>query len=829
MRLPLLWLHDYCDPGLDAFELGTRLALTGTEVDRVHTHGVTALEHFMVGKVLRSERHPDADRLSVCLVDTGSGEPSQIVCGAPNVAAGQTVAVARPGAVLPDGTRLKRAKLRGQESDGMILAEDEVAIGVDHDGIMVLDDALAAGTPLADVLPIATDVLELEITPNRPDCLGVYGVAREVHAATGAPLAPAPWSEDEHAGGDAIPGFSVEVRSPDLCPRFTARLFEDVTIGPSPLWLKARLMAAGQRPINNVVDITNYVMLLTGQPMHAFDADLVAGGTLVVRRARDGETMTTLDDVQRTLDAEMCVIDDADGPTSIAGVMGGARSEVHDGTTRVLMEAATWNGPNIQRTSTRLGLRTEASGRFEKQLQPEQGLEGQAVASQLMIELCGARPVGGTIDVGGPGPAPVTLRLRDARTERLLGAPVPRADAARILTGLGFGVVDAADGLDVTVPHWRRGDVEREADLIEEVARLWGLDRLPSTLPSRRGAVGRLAPEQRVRRRAEDALVGAGLSEAVGWSFTAPEVERRLGFTGEAVVLENPMSEDHSVMRRTLLGSLLDSLKRNRSRGFEDVRLFEYGAVYLPRGEGTVPSGAEGPELVAGGTVPSTGNPWYPVPDPELPVERTHLAALLTGRLRPASWRDAEPPRADFFAAKGVLEALLRALRIDWRAEPASDRPFLHPRRGATVIIGDAHAGWLGELHPSVAAEWDLDGAAGFELDFGALAAAAELVPRYEDLTSFPAIRQDIAVVVADDVPAARVLDVIRGAGGALLRDAHVFDVYRGAQVGAGRASLAVRLEFRAPDRTLTDEEVDQRRGKIVAALRDQVGGELRG
>jgi phenylalanyl-tRNA synthetase beta chain len=812
MRLPLLWLHDYCDPGLEAFPLATRLALTGTEVDRVHTHGVTALEHFVVGKVLSAERHPDADRLTVCMVETGAGEPSQIVCGAPNVAAGQTVAVARPGAVMPDGTRLKRAKLRGVESDGMILAEDELAIGVEHDGIMVLDEGLAVGTPLADVLPIATDVLELEITPNRPDCLGVYGVAREVHAATDAPLAPAPWSGDEHPAGDQIPGFSVEVRAPDLCPRFTARLFEDVELGPSPPWLKARLMAAGQRPINNVVDITNYVMLLTGQPMHAFDADLVAGGTLVVRRARTGETMTTLDDVERTLDPEVCVIDDAEGPTSIAGIMGGARSEVRDGTTRVLMEAATWNGPNIQRTSTRLGLRTEASGRFEKQLQPEQGLEGQAVATKLMVELCGARPAGGTIDVGGPGPEPVTIRLRDERTERLLGAPVPRPDAARILARLGFGVAEADDGLDVTVPAWRRGDVYREADLIEEVARLWGLDRFPATLPSRRGAVGRLAPEQRTRRRAEDALVGAGLSEAVGWSFSSPEVARKLGLPEDFVVLENPMSEEHSVMRTTLLGSLLDSLRRNTSRGIDDVRLFEYGAIYRPRASSE-----------------PTGNPWYPVGDPELPLERMRIAALMTGRARPASWSDAEPPRADFFAAKGVLEALMRALRVEWRVEASSEQPFLHPRRGASVFAGDKHAGWLGELHPSVAREWDLGGVAGFELDFGVLAGAAAGVPRYEDLTSFPAIRQDIAVAVPDDVPAARVLDAIRSAGGALLRSAEVFDVYRGAQVGEGRASLAIRLEFRAADRTLTDEEVAQRREQIVAALREQVGGELRG
>src|SRR5215204_1158422 len=646
MLLPTLWLHDHCDPGLSVAELEERLTMTGTKVERLFAHGVTALENFVVGRVLSAERHPDADRLTVCMVALGEGDTAQIVCGAPNVAEGQTVAVARPGAVMPDGTRLKSAKLRGVESDGMILAEDEVAIGVEHDGIMVLDDALAAGTPLVDVLPIATDVLELEITPNRPDCLGVYGVAREVHAATGAPLAPPPWSRDEHPDGDSIPGFSVEVQAPDLCPRFTARLFEDVKTGPSPPWLKARLMAAGQRPISNVVDITNYVMLLSGQPMHAFDADLVGGGRLVVRRAEAGETMTTLDDVERKLDPDVCVIEDADGPTSIAGVMGGARSEVRETTTRVLMEAATWNGPNIQRTSTRLALRTEASGRFEKQLQPEQGMEGQALASKLMIELCGARPVGGTIDVGGPGPDPVTLRLRDARTERLLGAPVPRAQSVRLLNALGFATADAPDGLDVTVPQWRRDDVTREADLIEEVARIWGLDRLPFTLPSRRGAVGRLAPAQRLRRRAEDALLGAGLSEAVGWSFTAPDTARRLRLPGDdprarPVALENPMSEEQSVMRTTLTGSLLDSLRRNRTRGFEDVRLFEFGAVYLERGDGP-----PGP----------TGNYWYPESDPMLPAEGPHIGALLTGRLRPPSWGEPDPPSAGFFAAKGVLE-----------------------------------------------------------------------------------------------------------------------------------------------------------------------------
>jgi phenylalanyl-tRNA synthetase beta chain len=792
MRLPLSWLVEHCDPGLEPRALEERLTMTGTKVEAVHHHGVDALEHFVVGHVLDAVQHPNADRLRVCSVDVGAGEPQQIVCGAPNVAAGQRVAVARPGAVMPDGTRLKKAKLRGEASNGMILAEDEVAIGTDHDGIMVLDGDWAPGTPLSGVLPISTAVLELEITPNRPDCLGIYGVAREVHAATGAPLAPPPWADDPGADGE-VPGMAVDVQAPDLCPRFTARLFEGVRIGPSPHWLKARLMAAGQRPINNVVDITNYVMLETGQPMHAFDADLIAGGRLVVRRARDGETITTLDDVERTLDADMCVIEDAEGPTSIAGIMGGARSEVGDTTTRVLMEAATWNGPNLQRTSTRLGLRTEASGRFEKQLQPEQGMEGQALATRLMLELTGARAVGGTIDVGGPGPAPAAIRLRDEKVSGLLGEDIPRSTSATILEALGFGVAPAEDGLEATVPHWRRGDVYREADLIEEVARVHGFEHLPVTLPSRRGATGVLSAGQRARRRAEDALVGAGLHEIVGWSFEAPDAVRSLRIPdddprGRPLALVNPLSEDQSVMRTTLLHSLRTALERNVRRGRGAVRLFEVGAVYLPSGE-------------------------------ELPDERQHLGALLWGPARPASWGDARPPEAGFYAAKGVLETLLRALRVSWEARRAPE-PFLHPGRAAAIFVEDRAVGWLGELHPAVAG--DLGVVAGFELDLGAVLAAATTAPRYRDLTSYPSVLRDLALSMPVDVPAGALLETVREAGTPLLAAAEVFDVYTGAQAGEGRKSVALRLEFRAPDRTLTDEDAAGRVERILAAVRDR-------
>jgi phenylalanyl-tRNA synthetase beta chain len=788
MRVPIEWLREYCAPDLPVEQLATRLAMTGTEVDRIDHHGVSALEHFVVGRVVEREQHPDADRLSVCVVEYAPGETTQIVCGAPNVAAGQTVAVARPGAVMPDGTRLRKAKLRGQSSDGMILAEDELGIGSEHAGTMVLDDGLQTGTPLEDVLPLATDVLELEITPNRPDCLAIYGVAREAHAATGAPLAPPPWDDDPGSLDSGEVGAQVVVEATDLCPRFTARVFEDVTIGSSPPWLKARLMACGQRPINNVVDITNYVMLLTGQPLHAFDLSRVAGGRLVVRRAGDGEQIVTLDGQTRVLDPDVVLIADDQGPTSIAGVMGGTRSEVEPQTTRVLMEVAAWNGPNIHATSLKLGLRSEASARFEKGLSPEQTLEAQAVATKLMLELTGARLRPGTVDVGGPGPPPRTIRLRDRRIVGLLGVNITRSESALHLQRLGFQTAERPDGLDVTVPHWRRNDVTREADLVEEVARLHGVnDQLPATLPSRRGAVGTLTREQRLRRRAEDVLTDRGLLEIVGWSFEAPERDERLRLPGDDprrrhVVISNPMSEDQSVLRTTLLGSLLDVARHNAARGQGVRGFYESGAVYLATAD-------------------------------TLPHEHRALGAVVPG---------------DVFAAKAYVEAILDALRADatFAAQP---QPFLHPGRSAAIAAGGVDVGWVGDVHPLVAAAWDLDGVAAFEIDLDAVIERAGAIPVYEDLTSFPELREDIAIVVDASVPAARVLEVVRAAGGRLLARAEVFDVYRGAQIAAGRTSLAIALTFRATDRTLTDADVAPVREKIVARLAQELGGELRG
>jgi phenylalanyl-tRNA synthetase beta chain len=817
MRVPLPWLREYCDPDLDVAAIEERLTMTGTKVEAIHHHGVAATDGFLVGRVLSAEPHPDADRLKVCTVDLGPevGEPAQIVCGAPNVAAGQTVAVARPGAVMPDGTRLKQAKLRGVVSEGMILSETELEIGSSGEGILVLDDfsldaELAPGTSLADVLPISIDVVELEITPNRPDCLGVYGVARELHAATdgtsaGAPLASAPWLEDAGSEGP-LAGAEVIVECPELCPRFTARVFENVTIAQSPPWLKARLAAAGQRTINNVVDITNYAMLLTGQPLHAFDLDRVAGARLTVRRARDGEQVQTLDGQTRTLDREIVVIDDADGPTSIAGLMGGARSEVEPGTTRVLLEVATWSGPNIHRSSWALGLRSEASGRFEKGLQPEQCMHAQAVATRLMIDLCGASVAAGTLDVGWTPAAAQVIRLRESRVEGILGVAVPIERQAQILAALDFETVRREDGLDVSVPALRRDDVTREVDLIEEVARIDGLERLPATLPARRGAAGRLSHSQRVRRAAEDAMVGRGLKEIIGWSFTEPALLDRLRLGAghplrQVVTVENPLSDGQSVMRPTLLGSLLDAARHNVARNGPEIAIFESGTVYRE--------------------------------DPDGPLADEHhgLAVLLSGSLTARSWRGAGA-EADFFAAKALLGGLLEHLHVDWSVEAAS-MPFLHPGRAAAVMLGAdsaqaACAGFIGELHPLVADSWDLPRTAVFALDLGELAAAAPAVPAFASFGAFPALRQDLAVTLPESISVASTLAAVRAAAGKNLEDVSVFDVYSGAQVGAGRRSLALALSFRASERTLTDEDIAPLRKRIVASLAE-LGGELRG
>ncbi|MFY9488993.1 MAG: phenylalanine--tRNA ligase subunit beta [Solirubrobacterales bacterium] len=805
MRVPMTWLSEYCDPGMSAAELADRLAMTGTEVERVVRHGAPANENFVIGHVLTAEQHPDADRLKVCTVDVGESEPATIVCGAPNVDAGQTVAVARPGAIMPGGDKLKKAKLRGVESHGMILAEDELEIGGDHDGIMVLNqDAAwannglpAPGTPLAAVIAPGEDVLELEITPNRPDCLGVYGVAREVHAITGNELGPLPVGPEPE--GDET--FEISVENHELCPRFTARIFRGVKVGPSPLWLKQRLSAAGQRPINNLVDITNYVMLMTSQPMHAFDLDKIRGGKLMIRNATPGEKITTLDGIERELDEQMLLVCDGEGPSAIAGVMGGAVSEVSDDTTNVLLEIATWNGPNIHRTSQKLALRSEASGRFEKRLSPLLPLEVQEIASALIAELTGATLVSQTIDVAGEIPEIEGIDLRAARLSALLGSEIPIGRCSEILQRLEFEVHGSDDGLTATPPHYRAADVTREADLIEEIARIEGVDSIPATLPAARYAVGRLTPSQKLKRRVEDLLADNGYHEAITWSFTSPQALGKLAPGSELpggppLPIANPLSEDMSVMRPLVLPGLLEAAQHNQARGADAVRLFEIGAVY-------------------GGT-------------PKEPVEHTAVGLLLTGPATDRSWRGESEP-GDFYTLKGVVEAIATAASAPLTFAPisGSGHPYLNPGRSAAISIGENELGWIGELHPQVAKQFDLATAVVAELHLGVLADALPPAVEYQQISNFPPAREDIAVVVDGGLPAEDVLTAVSKGGGKLLVDARVFDLYEGEQVGEGKKSLAIRLTYSAPDRTLTEEEVGGARASITKQL-ESIGASLR-
>jgi phenylalanyl-tRNA synthetase beta chain len=831
MKAPLSWLTAYCDPGLSAEELGERLAMHSIELERISRVGAPSADGFVVGKVLSVEQHPDADRLSVCEVDTGEGKRT-IVCGAPNVAAGQTVPVALPGALMPDGSELGKAKLRGIESDGMILSEAELQIGDDAAGIAVLaptpDTAaaegeavaeLSVGTPLSEVLPVSEEVLELEPTSNRIDCFGIYGIAREVHAVTGAELAPPPWDDDAEATGEgkAEDYASVTVEVPELCPRFTARVFTDVQIGPSPLWLKARLIGAGMRPINNVVDITNYVMLLTAQPLHAFDLDKVPGGELIVRTARRGERMTTLDGVERSFDDDAVLVCDRDGPSGIAGIMGGEASEVSDRTTRVLLEVATWNGVNILRTSRKLGLRSDASNRFEKQLHPELAIRAQRIASALIVELCGAKLVPGTIDVAAEIPEPHELRLRTERVESLIGMPVDPKLCREYLERLDFGVSGRGKKLNATVPVDRHYDVTREVDLIEEVGRIHGYaGNLPATLPETSGQAGRLTREQGLRRRAEDVMRDLGFDGVVTLSVTDPGMPGRLRIAegdprAEQIRVSNPLSIEHSELRTTVLGSLLDTARHNLARGAERVALYESGRAYLR--EGSSPF-----DGVLGGSF--TGDRHTPAYEPQ------RIACLATGALRRGGW-GGQAVESDFFAIKAVLEALAAQLGTEVEVGPGEE-PFLHPGRSGRIVLGGNDAGWMGEVHPLVCRAWDLEAAAGFELELAGLAALSPSgQEQFEDVISYPAVNQDLAVVVPEETSAAAVREAVLAGGGELLRSAEVFDLYRGEQLGEGKKSLALRLSFRAPDRTLTDEEVAPLRESIREALA-AVGGSLR-
>jgi phenylalanyl-tRNA synthetase beta chain len=754
------WLRDYVPIDVATEELANRLVISTCEVDRIETRGVVDVDGnvglFRVGRVIDAAKHPNADRLQLCHVDVGEGDARQIVCGAWNFGPGATVAVALPGAVLPNGLRLERRDVRGQASDGMILAEDELALGTDHAGIMVLGDDLEPGTPLVDVLPLTDEILELETGHNRPDLLAVYGIAREVAALYDHELAPPPGIDPSRAGEEPV---EVQIDDFEACPRYIGRLFREVTIGPSPVWLKARLLAAGMRPISNVVDVTNYVMLALGNPLHAFDFAKLAGGRIVVRRANAGETLRTLDGIDRELEPDDLMIADAERSIALAGIMGGEETEVDEETTDVLLEAANFEPYTVFRTAERLRLRTEGSTRWEKGVDPYLAEQAATLATQLIVDLAGADWTGHT-DVNRGLPQRPLVRFQPARTDAVIGLETPADDQHATLRRLGFSV----DGATVVVPTWRARDVTREIDVVEEVAR-FRLDEVPFRLPQRRAMFGRLTKMQRVRRRIQDTLVAFGFSEAYTWSLV-PEQS-----TPDGVRLQEPLSSEQAVLRTSLLEGLVASARRNAGAGNADIALFELAHVYLPTGE-------------------------------QLPDEPWHVGGICQG---------------GFAYAKGAVEGLYAALGIEPAFEPADD--VSGRGRGARTAEG-----WVLLLR-----EADLPGEWGaFELDVDALLARVPDVIVYEDVITYPAVRQELAFVLDADIPAAELFAAAREAAAPELREIRFLSDYREPPIPPGKKSLAFSVAFQSSDRTLTDEDAAELRGRVVEALRRRFGAELR-
>jgi phenylalanyl-tRNA synthetase beta chain len=760
MKVPVSWLREYVSIDRPIREVADRLVISSCEVDGIETVGVADVDGnlglFRVGHVLEAVKHPNADRLQLCQVDVGEGNPRQIVCGAWNFGAGATVGVALPGAVLPNGLELERREVRGEVSDGMILAEDEVALGTDHTGIMVLQNGIEPGTPLADVLPLSETVLHLGPEHNRPDLLAVYGIAREVAALFDLALEPPPGTDPQP---DADEQLDITIEDYEACPRYIGRLFRDATIAPSPVWLKARLLAAGMRPISNVVDITNYVMLGLGNPLHAFDYSKLSGGKIVVRRAREGERLRTLDGVDRELEQYDLMIADGERSVALAGIMGGEETEIADDTTEILLEAANFEQYTIFRTSERLRLRTEGSNRWEKGVDPYLGEQAAKLATQLIVELTGAKWVGHA-DVHDELPAPPVVRFRTERTDAVVGIETPPDEQHVILRRLGFG----ADGEQVTVPTWRAHDVTREIDVVEEVAR-FRLDEIPGRLPTRQAMFGTLSKRQRIRRRIEDALVGFGYAESNTWSLL-PEESPAAG-----IRLQEPLSSEQAALRTTLVDGLLASARRNLDAGNDEIALFEQAHVYLPTGE-------------------------------QLPEERWHVAGITQG---------------GFALAKGAVEGLYAALAVEPSFIPADELPA--PGRGAHTAEG-----WIVSLRdPELPGDWGA-----FELDVDALVERVPDLVVYQDVISFPPVRQDLAFVVPEQVTAGELVAAAQEAAGPELREMQAFDVYRGPQAGPGKKSIAFSVTFQSRDHTLTDEDAAELRNRIVLALEQGFGAELR-
>jgi len=806
VRVSYKWLQEFVEIDISPQELADRLTLAGITVEGITEPGA-GIEKVITGRIESIEPHPNADKLVVTRVNTGA-EQLQIITAATNVREGDIIPVAVEGARLASGLVIKRAKLRGVESRGMMCSGQELGIDPktmppeEARGIMILPPDTPLGKDAKEILGLDDHILELDLTPNRGDCLSVLGVAREVAALLGRQCrVPQPvFPELEEKIEDQA---SVEIEAVDLCRRFVGRLIKNVRVGRSPLWVQQRLRHAGIRPISNIVDVTNYVMLEFGQPMHAFDYNLLKDGRIIVRRAREGEKIVSLDGVERKLLPEMLCITDPSGPVAIAGVMGGLATEVTEKTSAVLLESAFFNPISIRRTSKSLGLRSEASQRFERGIDISGCARAADRAAQLIHMIGAGEAVTGRIDVL---PAPLTekvVSLRPARVSYVVGVDIPAERTAQILKDLQFKVQDAGEELLVTVPA-HRVDVSLEADLIEEVARMYGYDRVPATLPYGQSTQGIRTREQLFIKRIRDYLAGAGLYEVVTYSFIHPRVFDRMNLPQDSPLrntlkIQNPLSEEHSVMRTMMLPGLLDILARNYSRRVQDGAVFEIGRVFYPRG-------AE-----------------------SLPEERMVLAAAAMGST-PGSWNMA-PREMDFYFLKGILERFFSRIGtrpVQFRAETAN--PSFHPGRCASLEAGGVSLGVLGELHPDVLEHYELpDRVVGLEIDLAKLFEISGNPVQYRPLPKYPGIERDIAIVVKQGTPADGIMETIRKEGGKILRSVALFDLYRGEQVPAGHQSMAFSLQFQAADRTLTDEEADAGVQRIASALARRFGAVLRG
>ena len=805
MKVPLSWLRQYVNVDIPADELAHRLTMAGVEVGEVEETG--GWSDVYVGSVTSVRQHPNADRLRLCTVTTGpvpdgNAEQMEVVCGAPNVAEGQKICFARVGAHLYNAhsqrhETLAAATIRGVESQGMICSELELGLGDDHTGIIVLPDDAPLGQPLSDYM--GDTILDLELTPNRLDCLSMLGVAHEVAALTGNTVTE-PEIAYEETGAPVEERVTISIADPDLCHRYTATVIDGVNIGPSPQWLQDRLTRAGLRPISNVVDVTNFVMLEYNQPLHAFDLGAVRDNTVIVRRARPGEKLTTLDGVERDLTTENLVIADSHDPIGLGGVIGGANSEIGPHTATVLLESANFNASNNRETATSMGLRTEATLRFEKGLRPELPPLGLRRATALIQEVAGGTVAPGIIDVY-PEPAPpltVTLTLR--RLRQSLGMDIDPSEAQKALESLGFTCTPEGETLVVSIPWWRN-DVNIEDDLVEEVVRIIGYDAVPTVMLSTPIPFHSPSRPIALREEVRDLLAAAGMQEVINYSVASMDLIERAVPVNEAAPpmrLANPMSATHEYLRPTLHAGLLANLAANQSDGPSPFRLFEAGRVFLPR------SG-------------------------DLPEEVEIVAAVLAGQRSEASWLAAPNSGAtDFYDAKGMVEWLLDRLGIPAEWEPG-EHPVYQPGRCAVVKSGGTQLGFAGEIHPAIRDRFGLDfpQVAGFELRLSALLAALpESERNFISLPRFPAATRDLALIVPADVTAGRVTELIMR--NRLVQRAELFDIYSGENLAPGTRSLAFHLHFQAADRTLTNEEVTRSLDGLLRNLQREVGATLR-